>query len=68
MLESRPRNVQISPADVINRFVVNKKGTVRVLNRAMGGEYSIVRLHYGGRNLRGGIYRELKLTLFTIVS
>lgn len=59
-------NVQVATADVVNSFVVNQKGAVRVLNRAVGGQDGIVGFNNGSRHAGGGVDGELQLGFFAI--
>jgi len=44
VLVGRARDIEVAATDIIDSFVVNEEGTVRILNSAVGGENSIVRL------------------------
>lgn len=61
------RDIKIAAADVIDSLVVDKECAVGVLNRAVGGEDSIVRLDNGRRDTRGGVDCKLELRLLAIV-
>jgi len=61
------RNIQITTADIIDRLIIDQKGTVRVFDRTMGRKDSIVRLDDGCRNTRGRVNGELKLGFLPIV-
>lgn len=54
-------NVELTMADIVNSFVINKEGAIGVLNCAMCGQNSIVRFNHRGRHTRGGIDGEFKL-------
>ena len=61
------RDVKVSAADVVDSFIVHKESTVRVLDRAVGGEDGVVRLDDRGGDTRCGVDGELKLALFAVV-
>ena len=61
MLVGRSLNIQILPADVVDRLIVNKEGAVGVLDGAVGGEDGIVGLHDGGGDPGSGIHGEFQL-------
>jgi hypothetical protein len=44
----RSWNIEISSADVIDSFIVNKESAVRVLNGAVSGQHSVVWFNDGG--------------------
>ena len=48
---SRSFHVEVAPADVVDRLVVHHEGTVTVLQRGVGGQDGVVRLHNGGCHL-----------------
>merc|ERR1712142_260556 len=60
-------DVQVSPADVVDGFVVYHEGAVRVLQCGVGGQDGVVRLYYGGRYLGGGVNGELELGFLAVV-
>ena len=62
------RDVQVATADIVDSLVVDQEGAVRVLNSAVGGQDSIVRLHDSGRHTRRGVDGELELRLLSILS
>ena len=67
MLIVGTRYVQAATADIVDGFVVNKECAVRVLNSAVGGENSVVRLYNRGRDARRRIYGEFELALLAVV-
>ncbi len=67
VLERRPGNIKVAAANIVDGFVVNKEGTVAVLNRGVGREDSIVRLDDGGGNARSGVDGEFELGFLAIV-
>jgi len=67
MLRTRARDIQIAAADVIDSFVVDEEGTVRILNRAVRGEDGIVRFHDGGGHARGWIDGKFELALLAVL-
>lgn len=62
------RDVQVATADIVDSLIVNQEGTVRVLNGAVGGQDSVVRLHDSSRHTRRGVDGELELRLLAILS
>jgi len=60
-------DVQVSSANVVDGFVVDHEGTVRVLQGGMGGQDGVVGLNNGGGDLRGRVDGELKLGLLAVV-
>ena len=58
-----PLHVEISPADVIDGFVVDHEGAVRVLQGGVSGENGIVWFNHRRGNLRSRVDGELKLGL-----
>lgn len=54
-------DVKVATADIVDGFVVNKEGTVGVLDSAVGGEDSVVRFNNSGGNTGGGVNRKLQL-------
>ena len=60
-------DVEVAAADVVDGLVVDHEGTVGVLEGGVGGEDGVVRLDYGGGDLRGGVNGELQLALLTVV-
>ena len=47
-----PFNVEIAPANVVDGLIVHHEGAVRVLQRGVGGQNGVVRLHHGRRHLQ----------------
>lgn len=68
VLVTGARDVQVTAADVVDSLVVNKEGTVGILNGAVGGQDGVVGLNNGSRHLRGGVDGELKLGLLSILA
>jgi hypothetical protein len=60
-------NIQATTADVIDSLVVNKERAVGVLDRAVGGEDSVVRFDDGRRDARSRVHSEFELALLAIV-
>ena len=54
-----PLNVQVSSADVVDGFIVDHEGTVRVLEGGVSGQDGIVGLNNGGRDLIKVIITDL---------
>ena len=46
-----PLNVQVTSADIVDGFIVDHEGTVRVLEGGVGGQDGVVGLNDGGRDL-----------------
>ena len=53
----RSLDVQVSPADVVDGFVVDHEGAVGVLEGRVGCQHGVVRLHDSSRDL---FKRDLK--------
>lgn len=60
-------NVQLTLADIVHSLVVNKERAVRVLDRAVGREHSVVRLNNRCRNTGSRVHGELELALLAVV-
>lgn len=58
---------QISPADVIDGFIINHEAAVGVLKGCVCSEDRVVWLDNRGSNLRGRVYAELELALLAII-
>ena len=67
MLIARPGNIQIPAADVVDSLVVDQECAVRVLDRAVGGKNSVVRLDDGSGNPGSRVDGELELALLSVV-
>ena len=65
---ARPFDVKISPADVVDGFVVHHKSTVWMLQGGVGGQDGVVRLHDSSRHLRCWINWKLQLGLLSIIN
>merc|ERR1719347_7290 len=63
-----PLDIQVPSADVVDGFIVNHEGTVRVFQGGVGGQDSIVRLNYGSGNLGSRVDSKLKLGLLAVVN
>lgn len=61
-------NVQVAATDIVDSFVINHEGDIRVLQSGMGGQDGVVGFNNRGSNLRSRVNRELKLGLLTIVN
>lgn len=66
VLETGAGDVEVSSTDVVNGFVVDEEGAVRVLDGAVSGEDGVVGFYDGGGDLRGGIDGEFELGLLAI--
>ena len=62
-----PLDVQVATADVIDGFIVDHEGAVRVLQGCVGGEDGVVWLDDGGGDLGSGVDGELELGLLSVV-
>lgn len=60
-------DIQVTVADVVDSFVVNEEGAVRVFDGAMGGENGVIRLDNSGGDTRSRVDCEFKLGLFAII-
>lgn len=67
MFIRRACNIQIAPANVINRLVIDQECAVRVLDCAVGAENSIVGFNDGGADPRSRVHSKFKLALFAVV-
>ena len=63
----RRLDIEVATADVVERFVVEAEGTIRMLEESMGRKDGVVGLNHGRRNLRRGGDRERELTLATVI-
>ena len=61
-------DVQVSPTDVVDGFVIYHEGTVRMLQGGVGGQDGVVRLNNSGRYLWSWINRKLQLGLLSIIN
>jgi len=68
VLVARARNIEVTSADIVDSFIVDKEGAVRVLNGAVGGKNGVVRLNHGGRHTGSRVYSELELGLLAVLS
>ena len=64
----RALNVQVATADIVDGFVVDHEGAVRVLQGGVGGQDRVVRLHHGRGDLRSGVDSKLQLGLLAVVN
>ena len=53
-------NVQITSANIVDGFVINHKGTVRVFQGSVGGENGVVWFDNSSGNLRCWVDSELE--------
>jgi hypothetical protein len=67
-VEAGAGNVQVATADIVHGLVVDQESTVRVLDGAVGGENSVVRLDDSSRNTGRRVNTELQLGLLAILS
>lgn len=68
VLVTRAGDVQVATADVIDSLVVDKEGTVRVLDRAVSRQHSVVGFNNSGRDTGSWVDGELQLALLAILS
>jgi hypothetical protein len=66
VLKAGARNIQVPAANIIDSLVINEERAVGVLNRAVGGQDSVVRLHDSGGNTGRRIHCELQLGLLAV--
>merc|ERR1719476_1183410 len=64
---SRPLDIKVTPAYIVERLVVVHDRHVRVLREGMHTEHSVIWLDHGSSNLRTGPNRETDLRLLTII-
>mgnify|MGYP001810431735 CR=1 FL=1 len=62
-----PLDVQIALAQIVDGLVVDHERAVRVLQRAVRGQYRVVRLDDGRRHLGRRVDGKLQLGLFAVV-
>ena len=63
-----PINVKVSATDIVNGFVVDHEGTVRVLKGGVSAQGRVVRLNNSSSNLRCRVDSKLKLGFLAIVN
>merc|ERR1712106_1059933 len=61
-------NIKIPTTDVIDRLIVNHKGTIRVVKGGVSGQDRVVRFNHSGCNLWGWVNSKLKLGLLSIIN
>jgi len=62
-----PLNVQVAAADVVDCFVVNHEGTVRVLQGGVSGQDGVVGLDHGSGDLGGRVDGKLQFGFLAVV-
>jgi hypothetical protein len=67
VLEGRAGDVKVTAADIVDGFVVNEEGAVRVLNGAVGRENCVVGLDDGGGDTGGRVHGEFEFGFLAIV-
>jgi hypothetical protein len=67
VLVRRTWDIEISSANIVDGLIVDKEGTVGVLNGAVGSKDSVIRLNNGGRDTRSWVNGELQLALLAVV-
>jgi hypothetical protein len=60
-------DIKVSTANIVHSFVVNQEGAVRVLDRGVSRENSVVRLYNCGGDAGTGVDREFELGFLAIV-
>jgi hypothetical protein len=68
VVEAGAGNVQVAAANIVHGLIVDQESTVRVLDGAVGGENSVVRLDDSSRNTGRRVNTELQLGLLAILS
>lgn len=63
----RSGNIQVAAADIVHGFVVDKEGTVGVLDGAVSREHSVVGFYNRGGDARGRVNGEFELALLAVV-
>merc|ERR1719369_2031876 len=61
-------DVQITAADIVDSFVVNHEGTIRMFQGGVGSQDRVVRLNYCGGNLGSWVDSKFKFALLTVVN
>merc|ERR1719277_1960303 len=64
---SRPLDIKVTPAYIVERLVVVHDRHVRVLKEGMHTEHGVIRLDHGRSNLRTGPNREADFRLLAII-
>lgn len=67
MLERRAWDIEVTAADIIDSFIVDKERAVGVLNRGVSGENGVVGLDNGGGDAWGGVNSKFELALLAVV-
>jgi len=60
-------DVEGAAADIIDGFVVEHDGHIRVLQKGMRGQDAVVRLHHRSRDLWAWVHSESQLRLLSVV-
>lgn len=60
-------NVKVASANIVNGLVVNQESAVRVLDGAVGGQNSVVRLNNGCGHTRSWVNGKLELALLAVL-
>jgi len=61
-------NIEVATADIIDGFIIDHEGTVRVFEGGMGGEDRVVGFDNSGSNLRSGVDGEFKLGFLSVIN
>lgn len=67
VLVVRTRNVEVTLANVVDSFVVNKESAVGVLDGAVSRQNGVVRLNNGRGDTRSRVDGELELALLAVL-
>lgn len=67
MLVRGTGDVEVTAADIVDGLIVDKEGTVRVLDGAVGGQDSVVGLDDGRGETRSRVDGELQLGLLAVL-
>jgi hypothetical protein len=67
MLVGRTWDIEVSAADIVDGLVIDKEGTVGILNCAVGSKDGVVWFNNGGRDTGSGVDGELQLALLAVV-
>ncbi len=60
-------DVKGAAADIVDGFVVEHDGHIRVLQKGMRGQDAVVRLHHRSRDLWAWVHSESQLRLLSVV-
>jgi hypothetical protein len=63
----RTGNVEVSLANIIDSFVIEHEGNIRMFQQRVGGQDRVVGFYDGSRDLRGRVDAEVELRLLGVV-